>query len=132
MPDICIVILRRKILLLLVLVDLMLFATVCFGQQPDTNMVQRIAIGQLEQFNNSDKLHRFKHKHYPETHGTIIADLVLKGKKVETVFVVQSDVEPMMFNNAFCNFLKDMEFEFKLPKGEREKVRYTFVFAADK
>lgn len=114
------------------LADLLLFATLCFGQDPDTNKVQRIAIDQLEQFNHSEKLQRFKHKHYPHTNGTIIADLVLKGKKVETVFVVQSDVEPMMFNNAFCNFLKDMEFEFKLPKGEREKVRYTFVFAADK
>ena len=123
---------RRKFLLLLVLADLLLFAAVCFGQSTDTNMVQRVAISQLEQFNRSETLHRFKHKHYPATHGSITADLVLKGRKVETVFVVSSDVEPMMFNNAFFNFLKDLEFEFKLPKGEREKVRYTFVFTADK
>ena len=122
--------LRRKIILALVIADLLLFSVVCFGQ--DTSLVRQNTMDRLYEFSNSETLLRFKRRHYPSTQGQIVADLVLKGRKVETVFVVSSTVEPMMFNNAFCNFLKDMEFEFKLPKGQREKVRYTFVFTAEK
>lgn len=133
--DLCLVmsiLLRRKYLLFLLLVDLLLFLQVCSAQSGDTTATRQQALAQLEEFSLGEKLSRFKLKHYPETQGHITADLVIKGRKVETVFIVESTVEPMMFNNAFSNFLKDMDFDFKLPKGERQKIRYTFRFQAIK
>jgi hypothetical protein len=53
-------------------------------------------------------------------------ELVLKGKKVESIFVKEAHIDPVPFINAFSNFIKDMTFEFKLAKGQRLKIIHTF------
>lgn len=80
----------------------------------------------LNAFLNSDSFKKFQSKHYPESQGTITMDLVVTGKKVESIFVSDAAIEPVRFINAFCNFIKDMTFDFKLSKGQRMKISHTF------
>lgn len=82
--------------------------------------------GILRAFIKSDSFNKFRNKHYPESKGTIEMELVLKGKKVESIFVKEAHIEPVPFINAFSNFIKDMTFEFKLAKGQRIKIIHTF------
>ncbi|MBK7387814.1 MAG: hypothetical protein IPI23_01720 [Bacteroidetes bacterium] len=80
----------------------------------------------LVSFIQSDAFNKFRNKHYPDSKGSIEMELVLKGKKVESIFVKEAHIEPVPFINAFSNFIKDMTFEFKLAKGQRLKIIHTF------
>lgn len=80
----------------------------------------------LDAFLSSDSFKKFQSKHYPESQGTITMELVVTGKKVESIFVNNAAIEPVRFINAFCNFIKDMTFDFKLKKGQRMKISHTF------
>jgi hypothetical protein len=63
--------------------------------------------------------------------GTYIMDLTVADKgEIVTVFVVESKNSTIPQQNLFKDYLKD-EFEFitfKVQKGKKYKVRYTFKF----
>jgi hypothetical protein len=80
----------------------------------------------LEEFINSQSFNSFHDRRHPNAKGTMELHLVVKGKKVESIFVDSTSNLDPVFVNAFSNYIKDMEFDFKLPKGQREKVKHQF------
>ena len=97
-----------------------------YGQYVENTDVAETVHHDLDAFLNSDSFKKFQSKHYPESQGVITLDLVVTGKKVESIFVKDAAIEPVRFINAFCNFIKDMTFDFKLLKGQRMKISHTF------
>lgn len=56
-------------------------------------------------------------------------DITLHEKgEVATVFVRRNEGGSISFQNKLKDFLKEMEFDFKMPKGKDYKFNYTFNF----
>lgn len=116
-----------KFILALFIIDLLLFIRVCCAQEPTVSSAETTVHQVFNNFVNGDSFLKYKAKRYPEAKGSVTYVVVVKGKKVETIYVENSDIAPVAFVNAFSNYIKDMTFDFKLPKGERLKLTHNFI-----
>ncbi len=61
--------------------------------------------------------------------GEYVVDLTLYDKgKVQSIFMVSSNAADVTMQNRVKDFLRTLEFSFKVPKSTNFKVRYTFHF----
>lgn len=118
----------KKILILLLMIDLLLFVKVANSSTlpPQANIEQQVN-SELDNFLSSESFQKFKHKHFEDANGVISMELVVNGRRVETIFVDSSNVQPVAFVNSFSNFIKEMNFDFRLPKGQRQKIKHQFI-----
>lgn len=70
-----------------------------------------------------------KHKKFAEVTGTMVIDIsVIQNGKVATFFKVDSDIKNIDFINFMSEYILNHKFQFKLPKQQRFKIRYTITF----
>lgn len=61
--------------------------------------------------------------------GEFIFDITIHGKgEVLSVFVVSSDADDVKMQNMVKDWVKALEFNFKMPKDKSFKFQYTFNF----
>lgn len=61
--------------------------------------------------------------------GEYIMDITIHERgKVLTVFAVSNDSDNLKMQNKLKDFVRTLEFSFKLPKGKPYKFQYTFHF----
>lgn len=61
--------------------------------------------------------------------GEYVIDITIFDKgKVQSVFMVNSNADNVPMQNRVKDFVRTIEFDFKVPKGTNYKLRYTFLF----
>ncbi len=62
--------------------------------------------------------------------GEYILDITIHERgKVLTVFAVSNDSDNLKMQTSLKDFVRTLEFNFKMPKGKNYKFQYTFTFS---
>jgi hypothetical protein len=117
---------RRMSCAFILFVNIFLNSSTIVAQVTTSSETEKLVHLALDEFIKSQSFNSFHDRRHPNANGTMELHLVVKGKKVESIFVDSTSNLDPTFVNAFSNYIKDMEFDFKLPKGQREKVKHQF------
>lgn len=84
---------------------------------------------ELDAFFSSPNFLNYKDKKYPDVKGSFVVEVsVSDNGKVVTFFKVSSEIQSADFLNDISNSILHHRFNFRLPKKQRQKVRYTYTF----
>jgi len=114
-----------------VIVILLLVCGSAFSQRPvlSGDDVTAEVIREIDEVFQSDDFRKKKDKKFPEVRGSIVVDIgVVQKGKVSTFFKVESDIKDIDFINFMSDYILKHKFRFKLPAGQRCKIRYTATF----
>lgn len=115
---------------LLVFISIIFLCLVAFAERPlitNYNEFAAKAKTELDSSMKSGVLFEFGVKHAIK--GEYIMDITVHEKgKVLTVFAVSNDSDNLSMQNKLKDFVRTIEFSFKLPKGKPYKIQYTFHF----
>jgi hypothetical protein len=117
---------KKLALLFLTLVSLTVYA----GKKPlieDYDKVVATAIAEIEQALQAPEGDLYLFVQENQISGTFSFDITLHEKgKVATVFVKSNEGGTIKSQNMLKDFVKAMDFNFKMPKGKDYKFNYVF------
>ncbi len=119
---------KATILILFFSISISTFA----GKKPlieDYEQVVATAKQEIEQSLQGPEGELYLFVHENNISGTFSFDITLHEKgKVATVFVKSNEGGSIKSQNMLKDFVKDMKFNFKMPKGKDYKFNYLFKF----
>ncbi|MBF0695356.1 MAG: hypothetical protein IR153_09905 [Flavobacterium sp.] len=92
----------------------------------DAESVQAAVVSEINGVLSSPGFLKQKNKKFPDVKGTVTVDVgVYRNGKVSSFFKVDSDIKNIDFLNFMSDYILGHKFNFKLPKQQKYKVRYT-------
>ena len=95
----------------------------------DEETVQFEVIKEIDAMFQSENFLKKKDKKFKEVKGTMIVDIgVVQNGKVSSFFKIDNEIKNIDFINFMSDYILDHKFNFKLPKEQHFKIRYSITF----
>jgi hypothetical protein len=108
------------------------FTTDLHAQRPiltDEEQISETVTKEVDAMFQAQDFTKKKSKKFADVHGTMVVDIgVVQNGKVSSFFKVDSEIKNIDFINFMSDYILNHQFQFKLQKQQRYKIRYTVTF----
>ena len=115
-----------------IVMAILFYSGAVMAQRPvltDEDTVREEVSREMDAVFASDDFLKKKSKKFADVTGMLVVDIgVIQNGKVSTFFKVDSDFVNMDFLSFVSDYILKHKFNFKLPKKQRYKIRYTASF----